>query len=228
MTASRAAVLAGQLRDDRSGRVVFVAHCLLNENTRYLGGAFRRGGVGELISELADQGIGICQLPCPEQHAWGGVLKRRMLVAYGARGTMLYRLRGPLLGLFLLYTRIVYRRLARGIAAQTADYHRSGFTVAAIIGVGASPSCGVRTTLDIRRSFEAMASTPAGALNRRRVNRDIVLACRRAGTGIFIRSLQRQLRRRHLAVPFLEHDLVAEMAGQQQHILGGPPATRAE
>jgi uncharacterized protein YbbK (DUF523 family) len=225
VTRSRALALSDQLRDERSRRVVFVSHCLLNENVRYLGGAFRPGGVAELISELVDQGVGICQMPCPEQRAWGGVLKRRMLLAYGARGTLLYRGRGPLLRLFILHTRVIYRRLAREVAAQIADYDRSGFAVVGIVGVGASPSCGVRTTLDIRRSFDAMARTPADALDRRHFNTEVVLASRRAGAGIFIRSLQHQLRRRGLAVPLLEHDLAAEMRGQRQHVLGDPPGT---
>jgi predicted secreted protein len=138
MIRSRDRLLADRLRDERSRRVAFVSHCLLNENTRYLGGAFRAGGVAELV----DQDIGICQLPCPEQHAWGGVLKRRLLLAYGVGGTPLSVLRRPLLRLFVLYTRIVYERLARDVARQIADYHRAGFTVVAVIGVGASPSCG--------------------------------------------------------------------------------------
>ncbi|MGZ5346184.1 MAG: hypothetical protein ACXWF9_13195, partial [Solirubrobacterales bacterium] len=58
-----------------------------------------------------------------------------------------------------------------------------------------------------------------------RFNTEVVLASRRAGAGIFIRSLQRQLRRRGLAVPLLEHDLVAEMRGQRQQVLGGGPDT---
>jgi predicted secreted protein len=217
---ARAVELSDRLRDERSRRVIFVSHCLLNENVRYLGGAFRPGGVAELISELVDEGVGICQMPCPEQRAWGGVLKRRMVLAYGSQGTLLYRLRAPLLRLFILHTRVVYRRLARGVAAQIADYERSGFTVVGIIGVGASPSCGVHTTLDIRRSFDAMTRTPDDALDRRRFNTEVVLASRRAGEGLFIRSLQRQLRRRGLAVPLLEHDLVAEMRGQRQDVLG--------
>ena len=44
--------LRSRLRDDRSGRVVFVAHCLLNENVRYLGGACRPGDVGEIVDVL--------------------------------------------------------------------------------------------------------------------------------------------------------------------------------
>ena len=222
---SAARVLADRLPDERGRRVVFVSHCLLNENTRYLGGAFRPGGVVELIGELSDQGVGICQMPCPEQRAWGGVLKRRMLLAYGARGTPLYRARGPLLWLFIAHTRAVYRGLARAVARDISDYARSGVTVVGIIGVGASPSCGVRTTLDIRRSFEAMAALDAAALDRRAVNKQVVMACRRAGSGIFIRALERELDRRGLRVPLFEHDLVAEMRGERQRVLADPVRT---
>jgi len=60
--------------------VVLLSHCLLNENVRYLGGAGRPGGVQEVVDDYLAGGAGIYQLPCPEQRAWGGVLKRRMLV----------------------------------------------------------------------------------------------------------------------------------------------------
>jgi uncharacterized protein YbbK (DUF523 family) len=214
-----AEAVADRLRDERSRRVAFVSHCLLNENVRYLGGAFRSGAVVELVEQLAADGVGICQMPCPEQRAWGGVLKRRMLLAYGARGTPLYRLRRPLLGLFILHTRIVYRRLARDVANQIADYRDSGFTVVAIIGVGSSPSCGINTTLDIRHAFDAMAQIDSGGLDRRSFNRDVVLSSRRAGAGIFIEALKRRLRRCGIDVPLLEHDLVAEMRAHDQYPL---------
>ena len=216
-------MLSERLRDERGKQVAFVSHCLLNENTRYLGGAFRRGGVAEVVEELTQRGVGLCQMPCPEEHAWGGVLKRRMLRAYGAGGTLLYRFRGPLLRLFILYTRLVYSRLARRVARQIADYERSGFTVIGVIGVGASPSCGVDTTLDIRRSFEVIAQTPPNSADRKTINRDAVIACRVAGSGFYIRSLKRQLDRRGLTPSLVEHDLVAEMHGQRQQVLPPPP-----
>lgn len=71
-----ARLLLDQLRDERSRRVVLVSHCLLNENTRYAGGASRPGAVAEAIDGLIDAGYGIHQLPCPERLAWGGALKR--------------------------------------------------------------------------------------------------------------------------------------------------------
>jgi hypothetical protein len=106
---------------------------------------------------------------------------------------------------------------------QIADYHRAGFTVVAVIGVGASPSCGVHTTLDLRHAFDAMARLSTSTVDRRSVNREVVLASRRAGGGIFIRCLQRRLRRRGLEAPLLEHDLVAEMRGERQRLLDRLP-----
>ena len=69
-TSGSALVLLDQLRDERSRRVVLVAHCLLNENTRYAGGAARPGAVAEVVNELIAAGYGIHQLPCPERLAW--------------------------------------------------------------------------------------------------------------------------------------------------------------
>jgi hypothetical protein len=40
LPAGRLRWLRSRLRDERSGRVVFVSHCLLNQNTRYLGAAW--------------------------------------------------------------------------------------------------------------------------------------------------------------------------------------------
>ena len=45
-------------------------------------------------------GVGICQLRCPEEVVWGGVLKRMMLAMVGSRGTIRHALRRPLIALF--------------------------------------------------------------------------------------------------------------------------------
>src|SRR5215207_7243130 len=69
-------VLRRALSDARSGQVVFVSHCMLNQNVRYQGGATRPGAVDEVVARLQRAGVGIVQMPCPEQRAWGGVDKR--------------------------------------------------------------------------------------------------------------------------------------------------------
>jgi hypothetical protein len=117
----RIEILRERLADRRGQRVIFLSHCLLNENTRYLGGACRVACVREVVERCMDRGIGIVQMPCPEQLAWGGVLKRSMLRAYGMRGTALDRLQPVLLRLFVLHTRRMYRRLARQVAEQIRD-----------------------------------------------------------------------------------------------------------
>jgi predicted secreted protein len=144
-----AAIWAAQLRDQRGGKVIFLAHCLLNENTRYFGGARRPGGVVEIVQPCLEPGIGIVQWPCPEEHTWGGVRKRWLLGVYGTDASGRFRLTTVLLPLMLLYTRRVYRRLARHVANQVQDYVAAGYEVLGIIGVDGSPSCGVQTTRNI-------------------------------------------------------------------------------
>lgn len=114
------------LGDPRSGQVVFVSHCMLNQNVRYRVGATRPGAVDEVVARLQRAGVGIVQMPCPEQRAWGGVDKRYTMPVYGAEHTKLRRLRRPATWLFMLYTRLAYRRIAGQVARDIRDYVRSG------------------------------------------------------------------------------------------------------
>lgn len=203
-------LLRDRLWDQRSGKVVFVSHCLLNQNVRYLGGAFHPGMVDEVVDQARRHGHGVYQMPCPEQRAWGGVLKRSIVPAFGARGTLRYRVRRPLLWLFTGATRLRYRLLARRVARDIDDYLRSGFAVVGVVGVAGSPSCGVRRTLDLRRAVEAMAACPLAGLDRGAFNREVIAFNLVAGEGLFVRALRRALRRRGVRVPLEEHDLLSE------------------
>lgn len=208
---TRLDVLRQALRDERSGRVVFVSHCLLNQNVRYLGGATRPGMTGEVVDGLLRAGVGVVQMPCPEQYAWGGVCKRHTIPVYGADRTALRRLRRPATWLFLEYTRLAYHRLARRIAAQIADYRDSGQSVESVVGIGGSPSCGVRTTLDLPAALDDIAHREPARLDRCAFNRQVIAGHAIAGQGMFIAALRRHLYRRGIDVPFDEHDLIAEI-----------------
>jgi predicted secreted protein len=212
MTRENATAWSNRISDERGRRVIFVAHCLLNENTRYLGGARRAGAVSEVVRPILDQGIGIVQLPCPEQHAWGGVLKRRLLLFYGSEGKLRYRLRGILLPIMLWYTRRIYRRLARQTAKQICDYQRSGIEVVGIVGVDASPSCGVFKSLDMRDALEKAARLDPSTATTREANL-IVLETAVPGRGLFAELLENELERRGLRIPWEAHDLIAELEG---------------
>jgi predicted secreted protein len=218
-------VWTSRIVDGRSGRVVFLAHCLLNDNTRYLGGARYGGAVREIVEPCLARGIGIVQLPCPEQHAWGGVLKRRLLFFFGSAGTLRHRLLGALLPAMLWYTRRVYRRLARETAEQIRDYTDAGITVLGVVGVDASPSCGVCKRLRVDEALRGLARLARETATAEHVNA-VVRAAVSPGTGLYVELLQKELERRGLHVPFVAHDLIAELDGQRTSVdVGGPFGT---
>ena len=190
---------------------MFVSHCLLNENVRFLGGATRPGAACEVIEPYLRDGIGIVQLSCPEQHAWGGVQKRWMLALYG-RSLLRWRpVRCVTVAAVRIVTALAYDRLARRAAHDMSDYVESGFDVVGVVGVGASPSCGVTTTLDLDRAIAGMARCDRHALSPAMVHERVVAANVTDGTGIFVTALRRHLDRRGVSVPFREHDLLAEL-----------------
>jgi predicted secreted protein len=211
MQGSSRQVLLNRLADGRSKQVIFLSHCLLNENTRYLGGACRAACVREFVEDCTERDLGIVQMPCPEQQAWGGVLKRTMLRAYGMRGKMLDRLRPLLYPVFVLYTKLVYRRLAWHVARQIHDYCRSGFTVVGVVGIDGSPSCGVALTLDMRRAFNALAAIDVQTITVDQMNA-IVRTSVVGGRGIYTTALQRALARRGISISYSAHNLLDELS----------------
>jgi predicted secreted protein len=202
-----------RLHDCRSGRIIFLSHCLLNENTRYLGGACRPAIVREAVEFCLQHGVAIIQLPCPEQCAWGGVLKRRLLRFYGFEGSWWSPVGGVLLPVVTWWTRRVYRVLARHTAAQMSDYVASGMKVVAVVGVDGSPSCGVSKRLDMKSAFHALGRLRPATTTPEAVN-NIVRSGQTDGPGLYIDAIRAELDRRGLRVPFIAHDLIAEIAGR--------------
>ena len=203
--ASRRKRLRTQLHDVRSGRVVFLSHCLLNQNTRYPGGAVCPGAVRGVIEPYLDAGIGLVQLPCPEQRTWGGVEKRALLwIMDHPRAA---RVAAALSGPGDAYLRRRYRRIARTVARDIADYLDRGFEITGIVGVAGSPSCGVETTLDIECALRALSTRPGGTVDADWFDRVVIDAATVAGAGMFIEALTTELGRRDLAVPIREATL---------------------
>ncbi len=190
-----------------------MSHCILNQNVRYFGGACRGCCVREIVEQCLDSDLGIVQMPCPEQHAWGGVTKRWLLMAYGAKGTFLYHMRRLFLPLILLYTKLIYRRLAKTTADQVNDYLVSGYSVIGVIGIDGSPSCGVNNTLDFKRSFELTASMDVKSVTVEQMN-TIIRQSLTEGRGLFAAALQKELKKRHIDLPYHAHDLIAEINGK--------------
>ncbi len=211
--------IVNRLPDKRSGRVIFLSHCILNENTRYLGGACRGGCVREVVEQCIEREVGIVQMPCPEQQVWGGVLKKHMLRLYG-----LCRPRGPaafvarvLAPVLILYSRLRFRLLARRTVKMVADYVESGYRVEAIVGIDGSPTCGVHTKIGIQGFLAEMLSQDAAHFNTARQN-EMVRRYAVSGSGLFTLELRRALERRGLNVPFVAHDLLGELRGVRKRL----------
>ncbi|MDQ2091514.1 2-thiouracil desulfurase family protein [Marimonas arenosa] len=204
-----------QLADQRSGRVVFLSHCLLNQHTRYLGGACRSCCVQEIVQQCIALDLSMIQMPCPEELAWGGVLKRRFLQLYGL--SRRWHLPGFAMAALAevagVLTRHQARRLARRVAQQIQDYSAAGWQVVGIVGVDGSPSCGVRQTVGLRAAVAAFAALDPATLTREAQNATIS-ALVEPGNGLFITALRAAMAKRGLDVPILGHDLMAELRGE--------------
>jgi predicted secreted protein len=211
-------LLQEKLKDERGKKVIFLSHCLLNENTRYLGGAFRKAGIDELIDELQKQGIGIVQMKCPEQKTWGGVLKREMLMGYGISGTLMNAFRKPYMLFFLWKSRRSFRKIAKDVVAEIKDYIDSGFDVVGIVGIKGSPSCGVSAALDLKKSAEFAAYLEIEKLNKEYFNENCYKKCLVNKSGIFFDELKQELYAHHIKVNFFEHDLLTEVQGKISNI----------
>lgn len=159
--------------DGRSKRVIFLAHCLLNQNAISDGTAVRPAAYRELIQLLLDAEAGIVQLPCPELCCLG---LDRGDPRGGERPVTVENTRiRRALGESPARERL--EALADQAARQIEDYHRHGFAILGIVGVNRSPSCGVDTTSD----------------------RDVELP----GRGLFLEALSRRLEAAGLEAPLL-------------------------
>jgi uncharacterized protein YbbK (DUF523 family) len=213
--------LEHRLTDARSRQVAFVSHCLLNQNVRYLGGATCPAMIDEVVEDLRRRDIGIVQMSCPEQAAWGGVLKRRMLRLYGSRLARSRVGRRLIVPVVRGWTTLHYGRLARGVARDIAGYIDAGYEVTEIVGVGSSPSCGITTTVDLGAAIDAMARCDPATIDRDTVNTAIVRANTTAGRGLFMNALLARLVAHDITVPVREHDLLAELDRASQLPDGG-------
>ncbi len=203
--------------DDRCGEVIFVSHCLLNENTRYFGGAFQKGFSLDILNQIHEKGYGIIQLPCPEQIAWGGLMKPSLWLGIDNRKSIIYPFRGIIYRLFIWHTNRIYSRIARKIIRKIQEYHNAGYSVKGIIGIGGSPTCGVKTSLDLSRIDDFM-NLSLEKLDRDSWNKLLYSNYLLNKSGLFISILKKKLGKKNFVIPFYEFDILKEMNKENQNL----------
>jgi len=117
--------------DNRSGRVIFLSHCMLNQNARIVHEGDFPAMFESLIDYLKEKQVGLIQMPCIELYVLG---LGRFDVRVGMESPA---------GM---------KRLERLIDDQIftmREYLFQGFEIVGILGKQGSPACGVtRTWLD--------------------------------------------------------------------------------
>lgn len=157
--------------DKRSKRVIFVAHCILNQNAISDGTADYPGSHVNIIRTLLDAQVGIIQMPCPELCCLG--LDRGNIL--GAESPVVVentRIRKEIQrpdAVSLL------DRLVEQVISQIIEYHKHGFMILGIVGINRSPSCGVDTTSNDNKEI--------------------------GGTGVFVTRIKSALATCNLSIP---------------------------
>ena len=113
----------------RAKKMVLLAHCILNVNAKVMEIATVSAGCTKLVSSLLEQGYGIIQLPCMEQHCcgsnrWGQVSEQLNFPSF----------------------RRQCRELLTPVVDQVEDFCHNDYQVAAVVGLDGSPACGVNRT----------------------------------------------------------------------------------
>jgi predicted secreted protein len=109
-------------------KVAFVAHCLLNQNAKVIGGAVCPGVYSPLVEELRARDWQLVQMPCPELTFTG---MNRFWAVREQYDTVAYRRH--------------CRRIVGAVAGAVAAHLERGDEVV-LIGLEGSPSMGVRLT----------------------------------------------------------------------------------
>ena len=115
------------LDDARKRKVVFLAHCFLNINTRFPQGCAFAGANVPVINTLLKHDLGIIQMPCPEFLCMG--LEKEL---YGEIPES--------------ELRDCFRSIAVGVIDQIESYLKLGYEIAGVVGMNPSPSCGVKVS----------------------------------------------------------------------------------
>lgn len=118
--------IKNSVQDARSGKLVFLSHCILNQNACVRGLASQPAVIREMVDLALDNDVAMYQMPCPEvtylgSMRWGQVKK--------------------------MYANPMFRRHCRQIVGQICDqiqtYRDNDHQVVGIILRDGSPTCGL-------------------------------------------------------------------------------------
>lgn len=128
--------------DKRSKKLILIAHCVLNQNTKLDKCAHYPGAIKEAAELLLNSDSGIIQMPCPELLSLG--LDRE--VEQGANPTVESEDTRIAIRMTEDKAQSMCREIVDTIIFQLEEYRKHGFDIMGLVGVNGSPTCGVETT----------------------------------------------------------------------------------
>lgn len=105
--------------------------------------------------------------------------------------------------------------MAKDVVKEIKDYTASGFTVVGIVGVSPSPTCGVRSSLDMKKFCRFLQDSKIEDITKDQVNKQVTTDCLVSASGMFIDEIKKQMERLNLHAPLYEHDLQKEIHGDR-------------
>ena len=156
--------------DRRSKSILFVAHCVLNQNSISDGTAAYPGSIKEIMKLLSISDVGIVQMPCPELLCLGLDRGNRNggsapIVKENTRIRMMMNQRSAMKKITQLVQDLIF---------QILEYQNYDFDIRGIVGINRSPTCGVDTTSKNNQEVE--------------------------GEGVFIEALRNELKKNKIHV----------------------------
>ena len=159
--------------DKRSKSIIFLAHCILNQNAVSDGTASYPGFVNEILELINSTDFGIVQMPCPELYCLG--LDR----GDPKGGTRPVPEENTRIRKEMSHKESIEKtkQLAQQVIYQITEYIKHRFEVKGIVGINRSPSCGVESTS--------------------KNNKEV------AGEGVFISELSNELIKKNIYINFV-------------------------
>ena len=127
--------------DARSKKVVIVAHCVLNQNARIDTCATAPAVFPKVLEALVERDIGILQYPCPELGFLG--MGRQGQDCASWDGSYEHESGEVYDQMIVPEGRKYLRGVAENLVYQVKEYKKFGFKVLGVLGILASPTCGV-------------------------------------------------------------------------------------
>ena len=203
-----------EYKDKRSGRVVFISQCLLNQNLRFPGIAIERGACHNLINLFINNGIGIEPIPCLERLGWGGVSRTKyfryqpLILTHSSRPFETLVQLGMRIWI-LNYARLC-KKEANKIVRHIHDYISSGYEIIGIVAVNDSPTDGVTKTIDLISSAKKLKSMgfESDELSNPtyEMMKILIPSLCTDGKGIFINKLKKQLENKRIQIQIIGYD----------------------